>query len=301
MTDLTAREVIDRLGLEPLGFEGGYYRETHRHPVEIPGTGLPEVYGGPRNVSTAIFYMLTPTSFSLMHRLQTDEVYHFYLGDPADLLLLHPDGTSESVPLGPDLRAGQRIQQVVRAGVWQGSSLRPGGRFALMGTTMAPGFDLRDFQLGDRDTLVATWPERADRIRALTPARLKTQRFELAAETLDLLHAELRARDALAAGLDATLDPAWPPEGRDPDALRAAIARLEASPADRRWGGWYVLRRADRRLIGVAGFAGPPGPDGVVLRPPRLLAEADGADEVQTALRAEADQIAAAAAATYSV
>jgi hypothetical protein len=136
-----------------------------------------------------------------MHRLRGPELYHFYLGDPVEQLMLREDG-AEVVHLGPDLAAGQRVQHVVPGGVWQGSRLRPGGRYALMGTTMAPGFDLADFTLGRRDQLLPRCPpEHAALLTALTPTRLTTPHLELAAATRDLLHAELRGPTFLAAGL----------------------------------------------------------------------------------------------------
>jgi hypothetical protein len=95
-------------------------------------------------------------------------MFHFYLGDPVEMLQLFPDGTARDVVLGNDPRAGMSFQAVVPGGVWQGSSLRPGGRYALLGTSMSPGFDFADFELGERAELVAAYPEYAGRIRALT-------------------------------------------------------------------------------------------------------------------------------------
>ncbi len=159
---LTAQEVIDLLGLEPLPGEGGYYRETYRAARRVPGPG------GEKSAGTAIYYLLTPDTCSALHRLPTDEVYHFYLGGPVELLLLGPDG-GRVVVLGTDLRAGQRPQAVVPAGVWQGSCVAGGAPFALLGTTMAPGFDFRDYEPGQRDQLVRAYPSFAERIRRLTP------------------------------------------------------------------------------------------------------------------------------------
>ena len=99
---------------------------------------------------------------------RTDEVYHFYLGDPVEQLLLHPDGRSEVVMLGPDLAAGQRVQHVAPRDTWQGTRLRDGGTWALLGTTMAPGFDAADYEAGDRAALCAAYPHEAARIVALT-------------------------------------------------------------------------------------------------------------------------------------
>ncbi len=103
-----------------------------------------------------------------MHRLPTDEIYHFYLGDPVEMLILRPDGRGENIILGSDLAAGENIQQVVPGGSWQGSYLIESGRFALMGTTMAPGYDPDDFEPGKREDLIAQYPDHAELIRLLT-------------------------------------------------------------------------------------------------------------------------------------
>lgn len=156
------------LGLEPLPEEGGYFAETYRSPVVIPADGLPRLYTGSRSLATAIYYLLTPETFSALHRLPGDEIYHVYLGDPVDLLLLHPDGRGEVVTLGQDLEAGARLQAVAPGGAWQGSRLRDGGQFALLGTTMAPGFAFEDFRLGDREALRRAYPAFDEMIVKLT-------------------------------------------------------------------------------------------------------------------------------------
>ena len=156
------------LSLAPLPGEGGYFRETYRSPLVIPAEVLPPLYTGPRNAGTAIYYLLTPETTSRIHRLPGDEVFHFYLGDPVEMLHLHPDGKAGCFIIGNDLERGMRPQVVVPAGVWQGSRLVAGGRFALLGTTMAPGFEFDDFDAGDRAILLGQFPEQADLIRALT-------------------------------------------------------------------------------------------------------------------------------------
>jgi uncharacterized protein len=168
---LEATALIAALGLKPLPGEGGLYAETYRSPDEIAAAGLPERFtGGGRVHGTAIFYMLTdaPDSFSALHRLKGDEIYHFYLGDPVELLLLRPDGSSASVALGQDILHGQQVQFVVPGGWWQGSRLAPGGRWALMGTTMAPGFDVRDNEPGRRAELCAQYPAARESVLQLT-------------------------------------------------------------------------------------------------------------------------------------
>jgi predicted cupin superfamily sugar epimerase len=119
---------------------------------------------------TAMVAMFTdvPGSFSDMHRLPTDEIWHFYLGDPIELLLLHPDGRDELIILGTEVVGGQRIQATVPRGTWMGARLRPGGEYGVYGNTMAPGFVPSDFEPGDATALTERWPHRAEMITALT-------------------------------------------------------------------------------------------------------------------------------------
>ncbi len=165
--DRTAKNLIETLGLVPHPSEGGYFRETYRASTIRPAN--PDVGGGLRAASTAIYYLLTPRTVSAIHRLVSDEVFHFYLGDPVEQLHLLPDGSSRIVVIGADIAAGERPQVVVPKGVWQGARLKPGGRFALLGCTVAPGFDFADYEHGERAALSAAWPDRAEAIAALTP------------------------------------------------------------------------------------------------------------------------------------
>ncbi|MBI3241435.1 MAG: cupin domain-containing protein [Chloroflexi bacterium] len=165
---MNAKEIIKFLNLEPLPIEGGYFRRTYSAEETIARSALPDRYPHAKLLSGTIYYLLHGDHFSALHRLLTDETYHFYLGDPVELLMLRPDGSSEVATLGHDLEAGQHVQYVVPRGVWQGSRLLAGGEFALMGTTMAPAFDPSDFELGQRDDLIRRYPDQADLIRALT-------------------------------------------------------------------------------------------------------------------------------------
>lgn len=165
---LGADQIIERLQLVPHPCEGGHFRQTYRSRLTIPASALPNAYAGERRASTAIYYMLTPGTFSEMHRLTTDEVFHFYLGDPVEMLQLHPDGRGEVIRIGNDLAAGQLPQVLAPGDVWQGSRMVPGGRFALLGTTVAPGFEYADYTSGRRDELTAAYPEFAELIAELT-------------------------------------------------------------------------------------------------------------------------------------
>lgn len=165
-----ADELIRHLNLHPHPKEGGFFRETYRAGETFAAAALPERYGASRSASTAIYYLLTPGTCSALHRLRTDEIFHFYLGDPVRMLQLDQDGQSRTIVLGPDLLGGQQVQVVVPRGVWQGSILEPGGTFALLGCTVAPGFDYADYEHGVRETLLEHYPTHADLIRRLTPA-----------------------------------------------------------------------------------------------------------------------------------
>ena len=103
-----------------------------------------------------------------MHVLDSDEIFHFYLGDPVEMLQLYPDGTSAVFTLGQDLAAGQLVQLVVPAGVWQGTRLIGDGKVALLGCTVTPGFDFADYRNASYAELEEKWPAEAERIKVLT-------------------------------------------------------------------------------------------------------------------------------------
>ncbi|WP_417812085.1 cupin domain-containing protein [Thalassospira alkalitolerans] len=162
--DITIDQLIEKLGLQPHP-EGGYYAETFRAGETCnPG----HRYLGARSTGTAIYYLLTPDTFSGMHILTSDEIFHHYLGDPVEQLQLFDDGNHRRVEIGKDLLAGQKPQMIVPKNVWQGARLKPGGTFSLLGCTVAPGFDFADFSMGKRAGLIAKWPGARDMIAALT-------------------------------------------------------------------------------------------------------------------------------------
>jgi len=166
----TVEELIEHLELEPLPIEGGMYRQTYVASDKIPAEALPSRYGRAKALCSAIYYLLTDEtdSFSALHRLPTDEVWHFYLGDPVEMLLLHPEGRSEQVILGQDVISGHHLQFVAPASSWMGARVVEGGRFAMMGTTMAPGYDDQDYEGGEAAELERQYPDRAELIRQLS-------------------------------------------------------------------------------------------------------------------------------------
>lgn len=165
---MKVEDVISMLSLKPHPAEGGFFTETYRSDATLAPGVLPGLAHGSRSLSTAIYYLMTPEAFSALHRLRADEVFHFYLGDPVEMLQLKPDGKGSVLRLGHDLAQGMRPQVLVPREVWQGSRLVPGGRFALLGTTMAPGFAYQDYEPGDRAALLSAYPSFRDLILDLT-------------------------------------------------------------------------------------------------------------------------------------
>ena len=159
---MTAAEIKALLRLEPHPIEGGSYRRTYT------SAGTVELERGARAQGTAIYYLLEAGTFSELHVLASDEIFHFYLGDPVEMLQLYPDGGSAVLTLGPDLQNGQQVQCVVPAGVWQGTRLIGDGKVALLGCTVTPGFDFADYKNASYAELAAKWPREAERIKLLT-------------------------------------------------------------------------------------------------------------------------------------
>ncbi|RPF34694.1 MULTISPECIES: cupin domain-containing protein [unclassified Streptomyces] len=154
---MTPEDLVAHYGLEPIPREGGLFRQTWAGPERADG----------RPEGTAIVALLTADDHSALHRLPTDEIWHFYLGDPLELLLLAPDGTSRTVVLGPDVLGGQQPQTTVPAGTWMGGRVVAGGAWTFFGCTMAPGFTYEGYEHGDAGELTARYPAEADRIAQL--------------------------------------------------------------------------------------------------------------------------------------
>jgi predicted cupin superfamily sugar epimerase len=157
------------LGLSPHP-EGGHYRETWRSPETVAKAALPGRFDGPRALGTAIVYLLPAGETSMLHRLRADEVWHLYDGGPLHLHLLHPDKGHERIVLGRDVERGEVLQAVVPHGTWFGAETPAGTDFALVGCTVAPGFEFTDFELGSRRALLAEFPAQRDWIVRLTAA-----------------------------------------------------------------------------------------------------------------------------------
>jgi predicted cupin superfamily sugar epimerase len=164
-TPMTADEIIKKFELVPLPSEGGYYKETYRS--DIPKINAAEFQiesSSSRNACTAILYLVIPKSFSALHKVKSDEIFHFHGGDAVEMIQIDNAGKLTRFIMGTDLAAGDLPQVVVPRGVWQGLRLNDGGKWALMGTTVAPGFEFEDFALGDRDLLRKQFPQHSDDI-----------------------------------------------------------------------------------------------------------------------------------------
>ena len=164
----TADQIRTLLNLKPHPVEGGDFAETYRSSETISEKALPSRYKGVRSFGTAIYYLLTSETFSAIHRLHSDEIFHFYLGDPVQMLQLWPDGSGRLLTLGTDILHGMQPQVIVPKGVWQGARLLLGGKFALLGTTTSPSFEFADYEPGHRDELVKSYPRFQELILHLT-------------------------------------------------------------------------------------------------------------------------------------
>ena len=163
--DPAARYWIDHLHLNRHP-EGGWFRETYRAAETIPADALPARFEGPRSFSTAIHFLLEQGDFSALHRLKSDEIWHFYDGGTLTLHVITPEGERYEILLGPDAEQGERFQVVVPAGCWFGAETSAG--FSLVGCTLAPGFDFSDFEMGDRDGLTILFPKHSALIARMT-------------------------------------------------------------------------------------------------------------------------------------
>jgi uncharacterized protein len=163
----TAEDYIRALDLQPHP-EGGWYRETYRAAESIPPAGLPARFAGARPFATAIYFLLTADTFSALHRIHSDELWHFYAGSALAVHLIEPAGAARSLRLGPDVENGASFQATVPAGCWFGAEVAATGGFALVGCTVAPGFAFADFELGEREALIRQFSAHRALIERLT-------------------------------------------------------------------------------------------------------------------------------------
>jgi hypothetical protein len=165
--EATIITLIEKLGLirHP---EGGWYRETYRSKETAPADTLPVRFGGDRSFCTAIYFLLGKEDVSVFHRIKSDEMWHFHAGSTLTVHILTPNGEYRAIRLGPHLEVGETYQAVVPAGCWFGAEVSGDGEYALVGCTVAPGFDFADFETGSRDSLIKQFPEHTELILHLT-------------------------------------------------------------------------------------------------------------------------------------
>ncbi|MDE0464225.1 MAG: cupin domain-containing protein [Caldilineaceae bacterium] len=168
--DLTAGDVIRHFDLRPLPVEGGYYRVTYTGDLRLPASVLPASIRSARPAKSVIYYLLTADTQSRLHRLETDEMWHFYMGDWVDLYVFGTEDDYANIQLGHDLLEGQTVQAVVPAHSWFGARLQSGGRWALMACSLAPAYSDEDFSLPDDEefaSLLARFPAQEQILREL--------------------------------------------------------------------------------------------------------------------------------------
>jgi len=158
---------IHKLGLAEHP-EGGYFRETYRSSESVGADTLAERFGGKRNLCTAIYFLLRGDQISDLHRLKSDELWHFYFGSPLTVHVIGEAGQYQAILLGPNAHAGEVFQASVSCGCWFGATVDIPRTYALVGCTVSPGFNFQDFELGNRANLMQKYPEHARIIKKLT-------------------------------------------------------------------------------------------------------------------------------------
>jgi predicted cupin superfamily sugar epimerase len=163
----TAPYYIQSLNLQPHP-EGGYFAETYRSAETISESALPERFAGSRSFGTAIYFLLERHNTSALHRIQSDEIWHFYAGGPLEIFVIDTHGALTVIRLGDNSERGEVFQAVVPAGCWFGSKPAVGTDFCLVGCTVAPGFDFADFEMANRAALLTEFPQHGAVIEVLT-------------------------------------------------------------------------------------------------------------------------------------
>ncbi|MEO2061544.1 MAG: cupin domain-containing protein [Christiangramia sp.] len=161
------QNTIEKLQLQPHP-EGGYFREIYRSPEIIPKKALKNNYSGDRNVCTSIYFLLTSESFSAFHKIHQDEIWHFYQGSRISLQIISASGEHSEIMIGNNLQKNEHLQYVVPGGNYFAASVQEPDSFALIGCTVAPGFDFDDFYIPKREELLKKFPRHANVIHQYT-------------------------------------------------------------------------------------------------------------------------------------
>jgi len=164
--ELTADEIRRLLDLQP-NATCGFVRLTFVSDQPIAPGALPAPFADGRPLGSALYFLVTPSAPVRLHRIRNDQLYHYYLGDPLEVFLLHGDGTSERAVVGPDLRAGQRAQLRIRGGTFHTARVVGRRRWFLGASTEWPGVVPGDVELGALDELAGRYPDVAADVRAI--------------------------------------------------------------------------------------------------------------------------------------
>ncbi|MCX7552832.1 cupin domain-containing protein [Marinicella sp. S1101] len=164
----SAQYWIKQLKLQPHP-EGGYFNETYRCQESMTAGNLPERFTQDHCFSTAIYYLLEAPDFSAFHRIKQDELWHFYTGNSAlTIHVISQAGNYHNLQLGNEPSTNQAFQQMVKAGDWFAASVNESNGFALVGCTVAPGFEFADFEIAQESQLFELCPEQQTLIKSLS-------------------------------------------------------------------------------------------------------------------------------------
>lgn len=166
MTVVNVQELVHQFNLQPHP-EGGFYKETYRSPEIIPQQFLSKQFKGDRAYSTAIYFLLEQENFSAFHKIESDELWHFYAGQTLLVHIIHLNGKLETIKLGNDFLNGEQFQFAVPARCWFASEPAPHSSFSFVGCTVAPGFDFDDFELAKAEELTKQFPQHEELIKRL--------------------------------------------------------------------------------------------------------------------------------------
>jgi predicted cupin superfamily sugar epimerase len=164
---LLPAEIMKLLDLHPHP-TCGFTNEIYRSAAQVPQADLPAGYDGPRTLGGFLYFLVTGEAHIRLHRIRSDQMYHHYFGDPLEVLLLYPDGSSEARVVGPDLAAGMRPQLLVPGGTFHAGRIRAGGVYALLGTSVWLRAEPADVEMGDAEVLTKKYPAARAEIEAFT-------------------------------------------------------------------------------------------------------------------------------------
>lgn len=164
---MTIDDLVKKLELLPHP-EGGYYKETYRSPARLTKEALPDGFEGNRNLATAIYFLIEKNNFSALHKIKSDETWHFYAGDALEVIEIDAGGNLKTSAVGNRIEQGEVFQYTVPANTWFGSRVKKGGNHSLVGCTVAPGFDFADFEMANRNELISRFPAHKPVIEEMT-------------------------------------------------------------------------------------------------------------------------------------